>query len=403
MKALDGCSTISAFGKEEYFSDLFRKVLDTNTSALMNFMSAQRWSGSRIQSLGSLAILVAACLLIALNDKLKLSTGIKAMLLIWSAHFTISLGFLIQALSESEASMTSIERVLEMSKLPQERDHLTLQNVHLDHSWPSNGDLIFKDVCLRYRTGLPLALNGLSFSLRSGQRCGVVGRTGAGKSSISVALFRLAEIETGSITLDGVDLSHIGLADVRGREKSLYIIPQDPVLFSGTIRECLDPFKLCSDDDILNALCLVKIGDPQNRGLSMLDDFVDEGGRNFSLGERQLLCLTRAILAKPKVLILDEATASVDLETDNLMQRMIRNHFPGTTILTIAHRLNTIMDYDVILVMDEGRAKEFGSPMELLGNKYGAFSALVDSTGKESARLLRSIVQIRDSLNSIIH
>lgn len=223
---------------------------------------------------------------------------------------------------------------------------------------------------------------------------------GAGKSSISVALFRLSEIESGCITLDGVDLSKIGLSDVRGREKGLYIIPQDPVLFLGSIRECLDPFRMCSDDDIFEAISLVRIGDPQNRGPSVLDDFVDEGGRNFSLGERQLLCLARAILAKPKVLILDEATASVDTETDALMQRMIRDHFLDATIITIAHRLKTIMDYDVILVMDEGRAKEFGSPMELLENVDGAFSSLVDSTGKESARLLRNLALAKNSVHA---
>jgi ABC-type multidrug transport system fused ATPase/permease subunit len=389
---LDGCSTIRAFNKENYFSQVFCKVLDINTSALMNFMAAQRWSGSRIQSLGSFAILVAAMLLVALNDRLKISTGIKAMLLIWSAHFTISLGFLIQALSESEASMTSIERIMDMSRLPQERDHSTASDFQLDDWWPSKGDITFSEVCLRYRPGLPLALDGLSFSVRDGQRCGIVGRTGAGKSTISVALFRLTEIERGCITLDGIDLSKIGLADVRGRDKGLYIIPQDPVLFSGSIRDCLDPFQLRSDDEILNAISLVKVGDVRNRGVLVLDDYVEEGGRNFSLGERQLLCLARAILAKPKVLILDEATASVDLETDAVMQRMIRDHFPGTTILTIAHRLKTIMDYDVILVMEEGRAKEFGSPRELLNNKYGVFSSLVDSTGMESSRLLRSLV-----------
>lgn len=169
------------------------------------------------------------------------------------------------------------------------------------------------------------------------------------------------------------------------------IIPQDPVLFSGSLRECLDPWGYSSDEDILEALKLVQVADANIRGLVTLEDYVDEGGRNFSVGERQLLCLARAVLAKPKVLVLDEATASVDTETDSFIQKMIRERFQGTTLLTIAHRLNTIMDYDVILVMDKGKVAEFDSPMKLLENTDGIFSSLVDSTGKESSTMLRKM------------
>lgn len=200
-------------------------------------------------------------------------------------------------------------------------------------------------------------------------------------------------MESGRIALDGQDLSKLGLADVRGRKNGMAIIPQDPVLFSGSLRECLDPWGQSTDKEILDALVTVKVADAEHRGMQALDDYVDEGGRNFSVGERQLLCLARAVLSQPKVLVLDEATASVDAETDAFIQRMIRQRFKGTTLLTIAHRLNTIMDYDVVLVMDKGKVAEFGSPKDLLENPDGLFTGLVDSTGRESSMVLRRMSQ----------
>ena len=212
-------------------------------------------------------------------------------------------------------------------------------------------------------------------------------------STIAVALFRLCNLESGKINLDGKDLSTLSLSDVRGRKNGMCIIPQDPVLFSGSLRECLDPWSYSTDEEILEALKLVQVADAEIRGLKALEDFVDEGGRNYSVGERQLLCLARAVLAKPKVLVLDEATASVDTETDAFIQKMIRDRFQGTTLLTIAHRLHTIVDYDVILVMDKGRVAEFDSPKKLLENKDGMFSSLIDSTGNESSVVLRQMAE----------
>jgi ABC-type multidrug transport system fused ATPase/permease subunit len=199
------------------------------------------------------------------------------------------------------------------------------------------------------------------------------------------------ELASGSITLDGIDLSTLGLSDVRGRKNGMSIIPQDPTLFSGSLRECLDPWNLSTDEEILEALIAVKVGNANERGVQALDDCVEEGGQNYSVGERQLLCLARAVLSKPKVLVLDEATASVDADTDVFIQNMIRSRFEGTTLLTIAHRLNTVIDYDVVLVMDDGRVGEYGSPADLLKKEDGLFSALVDSTGKQSSAALRSM------------
>lgn len=386
--AIDGTSTMRVFGKTSYFSDVFRMALDENSGMMMNFMAAHRWLSVRIQMLGALSVLFSVAFVASFNDVLNLEPGIAAMLIIWSANFTISLSFFVQGISESEASMTSMERVLAMTKIPQEEDKESYEPQSVDESWPATGELVFDKVSLRYRPGLPVSLDGLSFELRSGQRCGVVGRTGAGKSTLAAGLFRLVELEGGKITFDGVDISKISLDNVRGRPNGMTIIPQEPVLLPGTLKQCLDPFGEFTDEEVMDALNCVR---GASRGLRNIHEVVEEGGVNFSVGERQLICLGRAMLAKPKLLFLDEATASVDGETDAHIQRMLRSRFNGTTLLTIAHRLNTIMDYDVVLVVDKGKSAEFGTPAELLSNKDSIFSQLVESTGKESSVALRSM------------
>lgn len=211
--------------------------------------------------------------------------------------------------------------------------------------------------------------------------------------SATAALFRLVEIEQGYIRLDGVDLGSLGLSDVRGRPNGMSIIPQDPTLFSGTLKSNLDPFSSHDQEHILRALEQVRFPSVVDRGSAILDDIVEEGGANYSAGERQLLCMARALLSKPKLLVLDEATSAVDGATDEFVQCMLRSQFPDTTLLTIAHRLNTVMDYDSVLVMDRGRAVEFGPPSQLLKNEEGVFSQMVNATGPESAAALKAIAK----------
>ncbi len=392
-EGLDGSATIKVFRKRGFFMEKFQSAADINSSAVLNFISAQRWLGVRIEVLGAVITLVATMLVITMNGVLQLPAGIVALLIIWSSNFTITLGFLIDHFGDAEAAITSIERVNAMASLPQEASMTTDPAMGLSPSWPDNGALEFQNVSIRYRDGLPLALDGLSFRVEPGKRCGVVGRTGAGKSTLTVALFRLVEVESGRIVIDGVDVSKIGLADLRSR---LGIIPQDPFLFPGTLRECIDPFGQAKDDAILEVLQAVRLrgssGDPRK----VLEAVVDEGGSNFSVGERQLLCLARALLAKPKILIMDEATASVDGETDAFIQRMLRTRFKDTTLLTVAHRLNTIMDYDTVVVMDKGRAVEYGPPSTLL-EQNGIFADLVNATGEESAAALRDMARSAQS------
>ena len=391
-EGLDGSSAIRAFQKNGYFLSIFQDYINANASAMLNFVSSRRWLAVRLETLGSFVTLSACLFVSTFNDELGLSPGISGFLIIWATSMTVTLGFLINAFSEAEAAITSIERMHSLEQIPQENSMVTSENNQVSDSWPQRGHLVFDNVSLRYRPGLPLSLDGLSFTLQHGQRCAVVGRTGAGKSTLTAALFRLVEIEQGKISLDGVDLSTLGLSDVRGRKNGMFILPQDPAVFSGTIKSNLDPFSSHNDDDILNALELVRFPGI-NRGRMILQDTVDEGGANFSAGEKQLLCLARAMLANPKLLVLDEATSAVDKTTDEFVQQMLRTQFPDTTLLTIAHRLNTVIDYDMILVMDRGKVAEFGPPSELLTNEDGIFTAMINATGPESAEQLKRMAK----------
>ena len=242
----------------------------------------------------------------------------------------------------------------------------------------THGAVQLKHYSTRYRPGLDLVLHDVSLDISAGEKIGIVGRTGAGKSTISLSLFRLIEPADGSIIIDGIDTSSIGLYDLRGR---LTIIPQDPVLFSGSLRVNLDPLSEHSDELLWAALEAANLKEYVTTLDSGLDSVVAEGGENLSVGQRQLVCLARALLRHSKVLVLDEATAAVDLETDSLIQATIRSHFADCTVITIAHRLNTILDSDRVVVMDSGRVIEFDKPSVLLQDPNSAFYSLAADAG----------------------
>ncbi|MGH0124218.1 UNVERIFIED_CONTAM: hypothetical protein FKN15_024647 [Acipenser sinensis] len=244
-------------------------------------------------------------------------------------------------------------------------------------AWPTRGHIEIRDYGLRYREDLELVLKNISFTIEGGKKVGIVGRTGAGKSSLTLGLFRIIEPAQGKILIDGVNIADLGLHDLRSR---ITIIPQDPVLFSGTLRMNLDPFDAYSDEEVWNSLELAHLKNFVSGLPDRLNHECSEGGENLSVGQRQLVCLARALLRKTKILVLDEATAAVDLETDNLIQSTIRSQFEECTVLTIAHRLNTVMDYTRVLVLDKGQIVEFDSPASLL-DKKGVFFKMAKDSG----------------------
>lgn len=274
-----------------------------------------------------------------------------------------------------ESNIVSVERVEEYADKPQEAAWKT---VDIDPNWPQKGIVEFKDFKVRYREGLDLVLKGVSFRSKSQEKIGIVGRTGAGKSSLTLSLFRIIEAAGGKIVIDDIDISGIGLHSLRSR---LTIIPQDPVLFSGTLRMNIDPFNSFNDDAIWIALEHSHLKAFVRSLSNGLDHLITEGGENLSVGQRQLVCLARALLRKTKVLILDEATAAIDFETDELIQKTIRTQFDDCTILTIAHRLNTIMDSDRIIVLDQGMIVEFDTPDALMADRNTIFFGMAKNAG----------------------
>jgi ABC-type multidrug transport system fused ATPase/permease subunit len=344
--------------------------------------------------------------------------GISASLAGFALSFALqcntAIAFVLRQYANIELNMNATERVIEYSKIELENQG----GVDAPAAWPTEGRLEVNDLVVGYAPELPPILKGLSFTVEKNQRVGVVGRTGAGKSSLTLALFRFLEAREGQILIDGLDVSKITLHDLRSR---LAIIPQDPVLFSGTVRSNLDPFDEYGDTELKDALARVHLisaaveddeatltsqaATPAQSSVNgattpdtattqqantniftSLSAPISEGGLNLSQGQRQLLCLARAIVARPKIMVLDEATSAVDMETDALIQQSIRAEFGrnATTLLVIAHRLSTIADFDRILVMDAGKAVEFGSPKDLMGIENGVFKNLVDNSGEKA-------------------
>jgi ATP-binding cassette subfamily C (CFTR/MRP) protein 1 len=300
--------------------------------------------------------------------------GYLALGLSYSFQLTAYLKLLVKMSATGEAQMNSVERVLYYANhIPQEGGGpLEVDAKTIPSEWPANGVIEAQDVMMRYRDG-PLVLKGLNFKVASNEKVGVAGRTGSGKSSMMIGLFRMQELAGGSIAIDGIDIATVPLNRLRSK---LGIIPQDPVMFSASVRFNLDPFNAYSDEQIWDVLQSINLKEHVRSLPNGLTEEVAEGGDNFSAGQKQLICIARAILRKPKILVLDEATASIDNETDALVQRTVREQFKDCTVLTIAHRLNTIIDSDKIMVLDAGVMAEMDSPANLLADKDGLFTAL---------------------------
>ncbi|XP_010127494.1 PREDICTED: canalicular multispecific organic anion transporter 1 [Chlamydotis macqueenii] len=372
-ETVSGLSVIRAYRHQERFLQQNERTMDINQKSVYSWIVSNRWLAIRLEFVGSLVVFFSA--LLAVISKGTLEGGIVGLSVSSALNITQTLNWLVRTSSELETNIVAVERVYEYTKVKNEA--LWVTEKRPPRGWPSKGEIQFVDYQVRYRPELELVLQGITCNIKSTEKVGVVGRTGAGKSSLTNCLFRVLEAAGGTIIIDEVDIATIGLHDLR---QNLTIIPQDPVLFTGTLRMNLDPFDQYTDEEVWKALELAHLK-PYVQGLPEgLLHLVSEGGENLSVGQRQLVCLARALLRKAKILILDEATAAVDLETDHLIQTTIRSEFADCTVLTIAHRLHTIMDSNRVMVLQAGRIVEYDSPEELL-KKQGIFSSMAKDAG----------------------
>ncbi|OWK62309.1 Canalicular multispecific organic anion transporter 1 [Lonchura striata] len=376
-ETVSGLSVIRAYGHQERFLKQNEITMDINQKSVYSWIVSNRWLAIRLEFVGSLVVFFSA--LLAVIAKGTLEGGIVGLSVSSALNVTQTLNWLVRTSSELETNIVAVERVHEYMTVKNEAPWVTKK--HPPHGWPSRGEIQFVDYKVRYRPELDLVLQGITCNIGSTEKVGVVGRTGAGKSSLTNCLFRVLEAAGGKIIIDDVDIATIGLHDLR---KSLTIIPQDPVLFTGTLRMNLDPFDQYSDEEVWKALELAHLKTFVQGLPERLLHLVSEAGENLSVGQRQLVCLARALLRKAKILILDEATAAVDLETDHLIQTTIRSAFADCTVLTIAHRLHTIMDSNRVMVLHAGQIVEFDSPEQLL-MKQGIFSAMAKDAGITTA------------------
>ncbi|XP_058980629.1 multidrug resistance-associated protein 1 isoform X7 [Musca domestica] len=388
-ETVTGVSTIRAYAVQDRFIDESDNKVDKNQICKYPSLIANRWLAIRLEMVGNLIILFASLFAVLGGQT---NPGLVGLSVSYALQVTQTLNWLVRMSSDIETNIVAVERIKEYGETKQEAPW-EIENSKVPRDWPEQGQVCFEDFKVRYREGLDLVLRGISFKIAGGEKVGIVGRTGAGKSSLTLALFRIIESAGGRILIDGIDISTLGLHTLRSR---LTIIPQDPVLFSGSLRINLDPFEVKSDEEIWKALELSHLKTFVKSLPSGLNHEITEGGENLSVGQRQLVCLARALLRKTKVLILDEATAAVDLETDDLIQKTIRSEFADCTILTIAHRLNTILDSDKVIVLDKGEISEFDSPNNLLNNPQSAFYSMA-----KDANLVRKRLTTQDSESEI--
>uniref|UniRef100_A0A8B9CS09 ABC-type glutathione-S-conjugate transporter n=1 Tax=Anser brachyrhynchus TaxID=132585 RepID=A0A8B9CS09_9AVES len=369
-----GSSVIRAYKDQERFILKSNFLVDENQRICFAGAVADRWLATNLEFLGNGIVLFAA--LFATVGRKHLSPGTAGFSISYALQITGVLNWMVRSWTEIENNIVSVERVREYSRTPKEAPW-TLNGKLQGQVWLTEGRIEFRNYSLRYRPNLELALKHINLSIKGKEKIGITGRTGAGKSTLAVGLLRLVEAAEGAILIDGQDIAQLGLHDLRTK---ITVIPQDPVLFSGTLRMNLDPLNQYTDADIWTALEVTQLKNFVADLPDQLEYKCTDRGENLSAGQKQLVCLARALLQKAKVLILDEATAAVDLETDLQIQSTLRTQFKESTVLTIAHRINTIMDCDRILVLDNGQISEFNTPEQLIAQK-GLFYRLMEESG----------------------
>jgi ABC-type multidrug transport system fused ATPase/permease subunit len=375
--SLAGLTTIRAFHQAgKYVQSMFARI-DGYSKASWNLWLFNWWLQLRISLLGAIFSTVISLLVV----KFGVSASLAGFAISFVLQYNTAVSTMIRLYANFEMDMNATERVIDYASIETEPQG----GLDPPAAWPTQGRVTVENLVVSYSPELPPVLKGLTFTIESNERVGVVGRTGSGKSTLALALFRFMEARQGQVFIDGLDTSKIKLHALR---RGLAIVPQHPTLFAGTIRSNLDPFDWYSQTELIDALERVHLISPDDRSPNSfsLDMTVSEGGANFSQGQRQLLCLARAILQQPKIMILDEATSAVDMETDGHIQQAIRSEFGRnmSSLLVIAHRLSTIADFDRILVMSEGEIVEFGTPRELVNIEGGVFRDLVNQSGEKA-------------------
>lgn len=392
--SLQGLTTIRAFKAESVLEREFDHHQDLHSSAWFLFIATSRAFGFWLDLVCIIYIAIVTLSFLVIGGEQY--GGNVGLAITQSIALTGMFQWGMRQSTELENQMTSVERVLEYSRLPSEPPLESASDKKPPLSWPEIGRVQFQNVYLKYGPEEPPVLRNLNFTVEPKEKIGIVGRTGAGKSSLIAALFQLTETD-GAIIIDGRKIKELGLHDLRSK---ISIIPQEPVLFSGTMRKNLDPFDEYSDDLLWKALAEVELKQAVSDLPGGLNSKMSEGGSNFSVGQRQLVCLARAIIRNNKILVLDEATANVDPQTDTLIQRTIRNKFEDCTVLTIAHRLHTVMDSDKVLVMDAGAMVEFNHPHILLQNPNGFLFNMVQQTGIAMTDTLTKVAEENYKANS---
>ncbi|GAA5971441.1 hypothetical protein JCM11641_008352 [Rhodosporidiobolus odoratus] len=378
QETLGGTATIRAYRQTARFIAENEARVDRNQEAFFPSINCNRWLAVRLEFLGSIIIVSTALLAVfTLVRSNKIDAGIVGLMLSYALSTTQTLNWIVRSATEVETNIVSVERMQEYIQLTPEAP-LEIADQKPVEGWPQSGSIKFEHIQARYRPELDLVLKDVDFEIKGGESVGVCGRTGAGKSSLTMVLYRVIEAAGGKVVIDGVDVSKIGLHDLRSR---LSIIPQDSQMFAGSLRQNLDPTGEASDAQLWSALEQCRLKEHVEQMEGKLDAQIDEGGTNFSSGQRQLICLGRALLRRSKILVLDEATAAVDVESDRDIQTVIRREFADCTIFVIAHRLGTIMDCDKILVMNAGKVAEFDTPTNLLQRQDSIFRSLAVEAG----------------------